>query len=287
MTADVTATARDTVAAALHVLDGPVLVYFLAINTSYLLLVVLAALEFARHLGRAPFAGHAEAYANPLAPPVSLLVPAHDEELSIVEAVGAMLALRYPAFEVVVCDDGSRDATFERLRAAYDLVEVPPVVPGDVPLRGELLSVHVPADGRTPLVVARTTNGGRAAALNACLELAQHPLVCMVDADSLLDPDALLAVAKPFADDPLRVAATGGVIRPVNGCAVLAGRVVEVRMPPGCGGPHPGGGVPACLPPRPHGVVAAGRPAADQRGLRALPARPRGRGRGLRPGLSG
>ena len=107
------------------------------------------------------------------------------------------------------------------------------MLPGDVTLREELLSVHVPADGRTPLVVGRTANAGRAAALNVCLELAQHPLVCMVDADSLLDPDALLAMTQPFADDPRRVAATGGVIRPVNGCAVLAGRVVEVRMPPG------------------------------------------------------
>ncbi|MDP9399013.1 MAG: glycosyltransferase [Actinomycetota bacterium] len=111
---------------------------------------------------RTPFAGHAEAYANPLAPPVSLLVPAHDEELTIAEAVGAMLSLRYPAFEVVVCDDGSRDATFERLRAAYDLVEVSRVLPGDVALREELLSVYVPADGRTPLVVGRTANAGRA-----------------------------------------------------------------------------------------------------------------------------
>jgi cellulose synthase/poly-beta-1,6-N-acetylglucosamine synthase-like glycosyltransferase len=53
----------------------------------------------------------------------------------------------------------------------------------------------------------------------------------MVDADSLLDPDALLAVAKPFADDPLRVVATGGVIGVVNGCATRAGRVIDVRMP--------------------------------------------------------
>jgi cellulose synthase/poly-beta-1,6-N-acetylglucosamine synthase-like glycosyltransferase len=53
----------------------------------------------------------------------------------------------------------------------------------------------------------------------------------MVDADSVLDPDALLSVAKPFGDDPLRVAACGGVVRIANGCKVIGGRVVDVRMP--------------------------------------------------------
>jgi cellulose synthase/poly-beta-1,6-N-acetylglucosamine synthase-like glycosyltransferase len=81
------------------------------------------------------------------------------------------------------------------------------------------------------LVLVRKSNGGRADALNVGVNAAQYPLVCMVDADSILDPDALLTVSKPFADDPLRVVATGGVIRAVNGCRVRGGRVVDVRMP--------------------------------------------------------
>ena len=92
-------------------------------------------------------------------------------------------------------------------------------------------SVHVPRDGRTPLVLVRKANGGKSDALNAGINVARYPLVAMVDADSLLDPDALLVVAKPFADDPLRTVATGGVVRAVNGSRVVAGRVVDVRMP--------------------------------------------------------
>jgi cellulose synthase/poly-beta-1,6-N-acetylglucosamine synthase-like glycosyltransferase len=53
----------------------------------------------------------------------------------------------------------------------------------------------------------------------------------MVDADSLLDPGALLNVARPFADDPGRVVAAGGVVRVANGSRVERGRVTEVRMP--------------------------------------------------------
>jgi cellulose synthase/poly-beta-1,6-N-acetylglucosamine synthase-like glycosyltransferase len=71
--------------------------------------------------------------------------------------------------------------------------------------------------------VVRKTNGGKADALNVGINLARHPLICMVDADSVLDPDALLSVAKPFGDDPLRVAACGGVVRIANGCKVIGG----------------------------------------------------------------
>nr|BFE89220.1 hypothetical protein GCM10020093_118220 [Planobispora longispora] len=84
------------------------------------------------------------------------------------------------------------------------------MVPDDIPMRGTVLSTHVPANGSTPLLVIRKTNSGRADALNVGINFARHPLVCMVDADSLLDPSALLLVAKPFADDPLNVVATGG-----------------------------------------------------------------------------
>lgn len=214
-----------------EVADTPVLAYFLLINTSYLALIVLASLEFARHLRRQPFAGLEEAAGSPLTQPVSVLVPAYNEEVGIVSAVRAMLALRYPEHEVVVIDDGSVDRTYERLRDAFDLVEVPRVVPDDVVTREQALSVHVPSDGRTPLLVVRKANSGRSDSLNVGINAAHYPLVAMVDADSVLDPDALLVVAKPFSDDPLRVVATGGVIRAVNGCRVVAGRVVDVRMP--------------------------------------------------------
>src|SRR5712692_7535353 len=123
------------------------------------------------------------------------------------------------------------DGTFERLREAYHLIPVPRVIPDDVRVHGRVISVHVPRHSAAPLVVVRKENGGKTDSLNAGLNIARHPLVCMVDADCLLDPDALMAVSSPFAQDPLRVVATGGVIRVANGCKVVAGRVTDVRMP--------------------------------------------------------
>ncbi|WP_432978569.1 glycosyltransferase family 2 protein [Dactylosporangium sp. CA-233914] len=215
----------------LTVTDVFILTYFLVINSSYLVLIVLASAEFVHHLRRVPFAGHEETYRSPLTEPVSVLVPAYNESAGIVQSVQAMLALRYPVFEVIVIDDGSSDDTFERLREEFGLVEVPRVVPDATPTRGGIVSIHVPRDRPDPLVVVRKENGGKTDALNTGINVAQYPLVCMVDADSILDPQALLSVAKPFSDDPVRTVASGGVIRIANGCTVVAGRIVDVRMP--------------------------------------------------------
>jgi cellulose synthase/poly-beta-1,6-N-acetylglucosamine synthase-like glycosyltransferase len=208
-----------------------VLLYFLVINSSYLLLISLAAMDFARRLRRVPFAGYDEAYASPLTMPVSVVVPAFNERAGIIESVRGMLSLRYPQLEIVVVDDGSTDDTVALLTAAFELRSVPRRIPADIPTRGEVLDVLM--SGIVPLTVVRTTNSGRSDSLNAGVNAARYPLVCFVDADSILDPESLLVVSKPFADDPARVVATGGVVRVVNDCPVEHGRVLDVRVPRG------------------------------------------------------
>lgn len=208
----------------------PVLVYFLIINTSYLVLVVAAALEFRRSSRQLPFAGREELLGSGLVPGVSVVTSMYNEEAGIRVAAQAMLALHYPRHEVVIVDDGSSDRGFEVLRETFDLVEVPRRMPEDLVVREHATSVHVPRNGRTRLTVVRKPNSGRSDSLNVGVNFATQDLVVFVDSDSVLDPDALLAVVRPFAEDPVRMVAGGGVIRAVNGCVVRGGRVTEVRM---------------------------------------------------------
>ncbi|MCU1430446.1 MAG: hypothetical protein JWL83_4446 [Actinomycetia bacterium] len=211
--------------------DWFVLGYFVVLNTIYLALVAIAAVAMARAVGRAAFSGYDDIFANPLTPSVSILVPAYNEASEIVESVRAMLGLRYPEFEVVVIEDGSTDDTFARLAEAFDLVQVPRVIPPLVRAMGEVLSVHMPRGGE-PLVVVRKVNTSRRSdALAVGVNASRHSLICMVDADSILEEGALLGVAKPFVDDPERVVAVGGVLRAINGTTVDGGRIVDARMP--------------------------------------------------------
>jgi cellulose synthase/poly-beta-1,6-N-acetylglucosamine synthase-like glycosyltransferase len=208
--------------------SAPILVYFFAVNTGYLVLIVVAALHFRAHL-RAR-AAEVVVLGGEMTPGVSLLVPAYNEEAGIVTSVKALLSLRYPRHEVVVIDDGSADQTFSRLRDAFDLVEIPRQLPSDIDVAARVLDVWVPRDGLTRLLVVRKENSGCSEALNVGINAAREPLVAMIDADSILEPDALLRVTKPFSDDPTRMVATGGTIRAANGSRVVSGRIVEVRM---------------------------------------------------------
>jgi len=98
------------------------LAYFAALNVVYLAFTAIAWRDLNRHLRARGHAPDDEIFSSPVTPPVSVLVPAFDEELTIVESVRSLLALRYPLHEVIVVNDGSSDATLERLQRDFDLV---------------------------------------------------------------------------------------------------------------------------------------------------------------------
>ena len=208
-----------------------VLAYFLVINTSYLVLVVTSAVEFRTHRERRDT--RREQGRGEMTPGVSVLVPAYNEEALIVSSVRALLALRYAQHEVVVVDDGSTDGTLRVLTEAFDLVPVPTHHSGEVPVRARVRQVLVPRNGRTPLLVVAKENSGRSEAVNVAINMAREPLVAIIDADSILEPDALVRVTQPFIDDPGRVVAAGGTVRAINGSTVANGHIVRLRMPRG------------------------------------------------------
>src|SRR2546427_23833 len=161
-------------------------------------------------------------------PPITILVPAHNESATIEASVTAILTLEYRNFEVVVVNDGSKDDTLERLRHAFDLYEVPRTYP-------ETLStypVHAVyrSRTRTRLLVIDKENAGKADSLNAAVNASRFPLVIAVDADTLIEPDALLRLTRPFLLGR-QIAAVGGTVRVANGCTVKDGRVSDARVP--------------------------------------------------------
>lgn len=212
---------------AAHVADMTILWYMLAVNSFFALLLALAGPQLFAHWRFGSEDVLARSLTSSAVPRVSILVPAHNEAVTIVDSVRSLLTLQYPYYEVVLVNDGSTDETLERLAAAYDLYEVPPAVMRR--LRTERVRAYYRSRTWTKLLVVDKINGGKADSLNVGLDAARFPYVLACDADTLIEPDALLRLARPFLFDQ-KIAAVGGTIRVVNACTVEDGRVVDARV---------------------------------------------------------
>lgn len=207
-----------------------VIVYLFVISTIYLALTLTGLLSLLRHhfLGADPEVGRTMQLSS-LMPPISVLAPAFNEAVSICQSVRAMLSLNYPEFEVIVINDGSKDATLRLLVNEFHLYKSARYFENRLdssPIRAVYESMDP-----VPLVVIDKDNSGKADSLNAGLNVSRYPLVCTVDADSILEEDALLRAVRPFLYDPERVVAVGGIVRVVNGCEVSGGRVTRIDSP--------------------------------------------------------
>jgi cellulose synthase/poly-beta-1,6-N-acetylglucosamine synthase-like glycosyltransferase len=151
-------------------------------------------------------------------PGISLLAPAYNMAPVIAASARALLAADYDPLEVVIIDDGSEDGTTAALDAAFDLVEMPV---GDRMKIATEPVLHYYVSRREPrLRVLQKENGGRSDAVNAGLNVAHLELVAIVDADTLLERDALKRIVEVFAADPVNVVAAGGSIRVANGALI-------------------------------------------------------------------
>jgi len=199
---------------------------FVIVNTAVL---ALAGTALRRHTSSASLSSMRRVLRSPLTPPISVLVPAHNEAAGIADSVRSLLALDYPHMEVVVISDGSTDGTIERLTEVFGLSEVLRPTPPFVSHR-PVRAVYEPRSQLRLLVIDKE-NGGKADALNAGINFASYPIFCTIDADSMLEQDALAKAVLPFVTDPQRTVATGGLVRVANGCRVERGRVMQARLP--------------------------------------------------------
>ncbi len=204
------------------------LIYFVILNLSYLVASFLAFFYLRKYALRMKFVDMNELIHSAGAPPITLLAPAFNEEATCVEAIRSLLTLKYPQYDIIVINDGSKDETLNSLIQAFDL-DVAPRAPVSelktAPIRAVYHSQRHPN-----LWVIDKENGGKADSLNAGINYCRTPLFCAIDADTLLERDALIRIVRPFLEDRTTVAA-GGIIRIVNDCAVRAGMVTNVQLP--------------------------------------------------------
>lgn len=203
------------------------LLYFIGINSGYIMLNLLSYGSLKKYIEEHSLDELPRSYSG-FEPPISVLVPAYDEEATIASSVRSMLQLKYPEFEIIVINDGSKDGTLAALQREFALVPFPEAYWQRLaakPVRGIYRSTLHPS-----LRVIDKENGGKADALNVGINASRYPLFCGVDADSILERESLQRVVGPFLENPLTIA-SGGTVRIANGCQVASGFLVSVGLP--------------------------------------------------------
>jgi cellulose synthase/poly-beta-1,6-N-acetylglucosamine synthase-like glycosyltransferase len=145
---------------------------------------------------------------------ISIISPAYNEENSIIQAVESLMSLDYDHYEVIVVNDGSRDLTLNRLIDHFQLYESNETC-------YQYLHTLPPkaiyrSNAYNNLRVIDKPNGGKADALNMGVNFSKYPIICGVDADSMLDKSSLTRIVEPLLADSSTIA-VGGMVRIMNG----------------------------------------------------------------------
>ena len=206
-----------------------VLFHYGFVNLIYTILLVISTVAILRHILRIRYAPFKDFVVSPETLPVSIIVPAHNEENVIARTVKATLEMNYPYFEVIVINDGSTDRTLDTLIQTFQLRKVDRAyrnVLKTAPIRGFYFSPEIPN-----LLVLDKENSGKADSLNCGINISSAPYFCTVDADSVLEENALIKLMIPVMESAAPVVACGGVIRTLNGVGIENDRVSEIDLP--------------------------------------------------------
>ena len=161
--------------------------------------------------------------------PVSVIVPAYNESVTVVSSVSSLLKLDYSLYEIIVVDDGSTDDTAQQVIDAFDLHEIERPIRLQVPCN-PVKSVWYGMAGSVPITLVRKENGGKADALNMGINLSQYPYFVGIDADSVLQYDSLHEIVAPVIEHE-NVVAVGGLVRLSNGVELKDGRLTSYSLP--------------------------------------------------------
>ena len=208
------------------------LFYTLTLMLIYTVCALVSYRVIRQHVAETPFVDYRQILTSPLSPKISIIAPAYNEALNIVDNAMSLLALEYPNFEVVIVNDGSKDDTLQRLIDAYKLEKTALLIQQDVECK-EILGVYKSLDEAVShLTVVDKRNGGKSDALNAGINVCAGKLFACIDVDCILERDALLRMIKPFLEETdQKVIATGGVVRLANDCVISDGRLLHIMVP--------------------------------------------------------
>lgn len=206
------------------------LFYFLILMFYYIFLALVGFFEGKRKAWEGEEEDYPIVYFSAIDMPVSIIIPAHNEEVWIRDTILSVLSLNYPQFELIVIDDGSTDRTFSILNETLNLVPVDKryiVHYKDGNVMGFFKSKKYP----NTTVIKKLSDNKKAGAVNAGLNIAKYNYVCSLDADTILERNSLLKVMAHVQKDPDKIIGIGSYFGLSNGFEIKDGKIMQRSFP--------------------------------------------------------
>src|SRR3954454_3731207 len=218
----------DIVHEIVQVANATFLLYFAVASACYTVLMLISLYTVTMQSRAARTREFDALTGSPVTPPIAVIVPAYNEEQVIAQTVSSLLDANYPEKEIIVIDDGSTDSTLEKLVRRFSLVRMDLIyrqrLATDEPIAMYRSTVH------PELTVVAAQHRGKPHALNTGINLSRSPYFCTVDADSVLERDALLRLMAGVLESPVNTVVSGGVVRISNGCRIDGGKITEIGL---------------------------------------------------------
>lgn len=199
--------------------------YFFSVSLLYIILIILSSRRLRQFIN---IINNDITIVSNYTKPISIIVPAYNEQETIIDNIKSLLDLNYPIYEIVLVNDGSKDETLSRVIECFNLRKIDLEINMQIPcneIKGTYGSFDIPN-----LVVVDKVNGGKSDALNAGINISRYPLFCGIDADCIIEKNALLRIVKPFLKNDETIA-VGGIVRIANGCEIKSGNLINAKLP--------------------------------------------------------
>ena len=210
-----------------------VFLFTLVLFISYFGLGYFSVKKLRKYLRKNSYVDYNSVATSPLSPSVSIIAPAYNESANVIDSVKTLMKLHYRNFEVIIVNDGSTDNTFELLKDTFKLKKCNYFFEYKIPCERIKGIYKSSSQEFSKLTVVDKINGGcKADASNAGLNVCKNELVLIMDADSVIEPDSISKLVKPFLEEKKKkVIGTGGVVRIMNSCNVEDGKIKKINLP--------------------------------------------------------
>ncbi len=202
------------------------------ILTSYVVISLLSTREVMKYVKRRSVLEHDSLISSPYQPSISIVAPAYNEVVTIVDNIRSLLSLHYSNLTIIIVNDGSKDETLNEAIDNYDLYltdEVYPSIIKTKPIRGIYRSRK---KAFSKLIVVDKENGGKADAINVGTNVCNSDYFACIDVDCIIDQDAFLRLVEPILKGgDKKIGAVGGIVWLTNDVDIRSGKVMKIRAP--------------------------------------------------------